>query len=237
MLPRHLTLNLVLGHFLISKHLVARVLATFIAIFGMKLTMGKRYGIQVDESKKFLTMQYNFKPASVDNSQPGILSLAAPNVVTEASLKLATTSSSSSSSNGTNHVTLSGTSTMNPATDRVLVYDPSTDTLHMHKIGQCITGLKRRRDLHDDVEVEDVTRPRHQKRALNELIRKGKKKKERKGETTSEQLKSNGRENGEKTGEDCDNKGNGDNVGKNEGKGENKEVEEQHSVNTIKSKG
>lgn len=153
----------------------------------MKLTAGKRYEIQVDESKKFLAMQYNFKPASVDNTQPGILTLAASNAVTEASLKLATISSSSSLSTGANHVTLSGTSTMNPASDRVLVYDPSTDSLYMHKIGQFITGLKRRRDFYDDVEVEDVASTRHQKRALSQLIRKGKQKKERKKEKERQQ--------------------------------------------------
>ena len=73
---------------------------------------------------------------------------------------------------------------MNPTTDRVLVYDPNTDSLHMHRIGQSITGLKRRRDFYDDVEVEDSTHPRHQKKALSNLIRKVKKTKEKKNKMT-----------------------------------------------------
>ena len=90
--------------------------------------------------------------------------------------------SSSSASPGANadYITLNGTSSISPTTDRVLVYDPSTDSLRMHRIGQSITGLKRRRDHFDDVEVEDSSHPRHQKRKLNKLINKGKKKKVRK---------------------------------------------------------
>ena len=185
----------------------------------MELVAGKRYEIQVDSSKQYLMMQYSFKPARIDDAQPGVLSLADPNAIsTEASLKLTTLSTSSSSASSSSaspganadYITLNGTSSISPTTDRVLVYDPSTDSLRMHRIGQSITGLKRRRDHFDDVEVEDSSHPRHQKRKLNKLINKGKKKKVRKDKNEQPKEDNRNDDNDIGNGDDADEDSNGE---------------------------
>jgi RNA polymerase II transcription elongation factor len=103
------------------------------------LEIGKRYKVDL-KSDKTIVMQFMFKPASIDNSKPGLLTVDESN---EALLKLPTGSLKAEP------VTLKGTYITSPQTERLLVFDKETNSLSLLKISKSVIGLKHKREEND----------------------------------------------------------------------------------------
>ena len=126
------------------------------------MTIGKRYQIRVELEPPIMVMQYNFKPASIDNAKHGTLFITQSS---EAHLRLPTTGAA------TDHVTLGGTSSLTSATEKLLVFNRNDGSLVLRNIAQSITGLKHK---HTSTTSASIAKPRNLKALKSVMASKNK---------------------------------------------------------------
>jgi hypothetical protein len=121
------------------------------------LEVGRKYKIDVDDSSEILLMQYSFRPASIDTTFKGSLSVAETG---EALLKLPSNNERKSS------LLLAGSFATNLSNERFLVIDRNSKRIKMIPVAHSVNGLKPRNE-----ETQPATTVRKEsKRAFKQAL-------------------------------------------------------------------
>jgi hypothetical protein len=142
------------------------------------IKFGKRYPITINASsleQSILTLQYGFKPANIDNSQPGrleISSITAQHTESNVRLSMKTEEGRDLLFRGSTLPTLSSSGGQN---EYVLRFDENTQAFTLLRVDKCIVNL--RTQVLSTVDVDTRLDPNLAlKKSLNKLIKGTKKK-------------------------------------------------------------